>query len=279
MTNTICLLGDGEPTKAGQLIPQYNKAAILSPNGIPGMVITTGDMTKSTGTNMSFTINDLKSSSLSGAEMHFVSGNHEYDDRSSAWTLMIANRGKKYPLTIWTGDSSGLTYHFKTVDNINIFMLNIYYNNADGKVSQAMFDWLSQELSTTIGYKIVCLHDPLYPYKYHIGNSLDADPVMRDKLQKLFESKNVNIVFVGHAHYSNILDKNGVLHVNTGTILKQGTGDSFNTVNYLHINTNNQLVLTVTNDINGTPKNIIKIIGAPTPPQEIITCSFTPQIQ
>jgi len=48
-------------------------------------------------------------------------------------------------------------------------------------------------------------HEPLYPGKRHIGDSLDEDKVNRDELENLFVSKNVSAYIGAHTHFSSPL--------------------------------------------------------------------------
>jgi len=267
---TIYLFGDAEPTSTSELIKDFNAAMSLSPTNNISVTISMGDMTKSSGSNMKYTVDALNGSSLKNADHFFVIGNHEYDNKSDAYSRIKSAMGTHYPLTKFSGDSSGLTYHFK-VGSINVFILNIYYNNNSGKVSQAMYDWLNTETAKATGFILVCFHDPMYPYKYHVGNSLDADKAMRDKLQAMFVKNHVNIAYGGHAHYSNIQDVGGVLHINSG-VIGQGTGqgeDSFATLNYVFVNSDGKLQVTLKQDKSNSwsnPTIINKVLGGGSPP-------------
>jgi len=144
----IFLSGDVEPTKLEvELIKDYNAAAGFLPIGA---VIEMGDMTKDTGT-LRYTIDALNASDLKDEPTYFVIGNHEYNSRSSSYPAIQAKLGTRYQLNYFLGDPSKNTYSF-TIGNIRVAILNIYYNNSTGKVSQAMFDWLAADMAGFNGY-------------------------------------------------------------------------------------------------------------------------------
>jgi predicted phosphodiesterase len=187
-------------------------------------------------------------------------------------------------MNYFSGDSTKNTYSMN-INGMHIVVLNIYYNNSTGKVSQAMYDWLDADIKAAIGlYKIVITHDPMYPIAKHTGNSLDADKAMRDKLQNMFIANKVNVFLGGHTHYSSVQLIGGIYHVCTGVIgpgTSQGE-DPFASLNYIYIDSQGNLKLVRKQDSNNSwlnPKIITHTIGTPsTPPTEVITVSFTQTI-
>jgi len=263
----VYLGGDVEPTKLEpELVKDFNAAHLLNPAGSIGAVIMMGDMTNDSGTER-FTIDALNASSLKDDPTFFVIGNHEYNSRSSSYPVIQAKKGTKYQLNYFPGDTSKNTYSF-TMGNIHVAILNIYYNNSTGKVSQAMFDWLAADMAGFNGYKVVITHDPMYPLKKHVGNSLDADIGMRNKLQAMFIANKVNAFFGGHTHYSSVQNIGGIYHVITGVVgpgTSQGE-DSFASLNFCFVNTAGELKLVRIQDSNNSwanPKIITHTIGTP----------------
>ncbi len=290
-----CLVfwGDDEPTDISEALKDMNMAIPLSPTGSVQGVFGMGDMTTSGGTLIQ-TINALNASTLKDTASYFVIGNHEYDSRSTSYPLIQAKLGNKYPVSFWSGDSTNNTFRV-TIDGINVWVLNIYYNNSTGKVSQEMFDWLDTQTKSISGYKIVITHDPMYPTAKHIGNSLDADITMRNKLQAMFVTNKVNAFIGGHVHYSTVQIKDGIYHICSG-VIGPGAGegeDSFATINYVFVDKSGNLVLQRTQDVNNSwsnPKILLTTIGTggliqtPTPvitpsPTPIITPTLTPPPQ
>lgn len=272
---TLVFFGDAEPNNTSELIKDFNASVTLSPSGNINAVILMGDMTTSSGT-MPTTINALNGSTLKDKPVYFVIGNHEYDSKSKSYPVIKNELGTTFPLSKFSGDTSGNTFSFDDGD-IHVAIINEYYNNSTGKVSQAMFDWLSQDLSKTDGYKIVVGHDPMYPLGRHEGDSLDSDKTMRNKMQDMLVSKNVNIFIGGHVHYSTIQTVDGILHVCTGVIGPGvgGSGDDFATINYVHIDSQGRLILTVKQDKSNSwsnPKIITKIISGDITPVKHYRC-------
>jgi len=265
--DVLYFYGDAEPTNTTELIKDFNAAFSLSPTEKVSAGFAMGDMTKDTG-GMTYTIQALNGSLLKEVQAYFVIGNHEYNDGSDCNSLIQAKKGAKYPLNYFPGDSSKNTYSL-TIGNMHIAVLNIYYNNSTGKVSQAMFDWLKADMAGFTGYKIVIAHDPMYPKGYHEGNSLDADKAMRDKLQAMFIANKVNVFLGGHVHFSTVQNIGGVYHVCTGVIgpgTSQGE-DNFASLNYIYVNEAGELKLVRKQDSANSwtnPKIITHTIGTPT---------------
>jgi len=271
----IFLSGDVEPTKLeAELIKDYNAAARFYPIGA---VIEMGDMTKDSGT-IRYAVDALNASTLKDKPTYFVIGNHEYNSRSSSYPVIQAKKGTKYTLNYFPGDASKNTYSFN-MNGIHVAILNIYSVSSGGAVSQAMFDWLSADMEGYTGYKIVVCHDPMYPLKKHVGNSLDADIGMRNKLQAMFIEKKVNAFFGGHTHYSSVnyrdaagntsqVYSGGVFHVVTG-VIGSGTSqgeDTFASLNFCFVNEIGELKLVRIQDANNSwdnPKIITHTIGMP----------------
>lgn len=280
----VVFWGDDEPTNTTEALKDMNQAIPLSPTGSVQGVFGMGDMTTSNGT-MIQTMNALDASSLKDIPHYFVIGNHEYDSRSSSYPLIQAHLKAVNPISKWSGDPTNNTYYVN-IDRLNIFVLNIYYNNSTGIVSQAMFDWLNTYTKAALGYKIVIAHDPMYPTAKHIGNSLDADITMRNKLQNMFIVNKVNAFIGGHVHFSTVQNIDGIFHICSGVIGPGAGGgeDAFATINYVFVDPSGNLILQRTQDVGNSwsnPKKILTTIGTgglvQTPTPVIITPTPTPQ--
>jgi len=271
----VCIVfwGDDEPTDTTEALKDMNMAILLSPTGSVQGVFGMGDMTKSSGT-MIHTMNALDASTLKDTPQYFVIGNHEYDSRSTTYPLIQARLKNTYPISKYSGDPTNNTFLVK-INGINIWVLNIYSVSSGGAVDQAMFDWLNASTKAESGYKIVIAHDPMYPTAKHIGNSLDADITMRNKLQAMFEANKVNAFIGGHVHVSTVQIIGGVFHICSGVIgpgAPDGTYDSFATINYIFIDGSGQLILQRTQDVDNSWLNAKKLLtiigtnaGTPTP--------------
>lgn len=279
---TLYFYGDAEQSNASGVaeeIKDFNAAVALSPTGNIAACFGMGDMTKDTST-MQLCIDALNGSSLKDVPSYWAIGNHEYNSRSVSYPLIQGKLGKQYPLSYFTTDTTKNTYSM-TINGIHIAVLNIYHNNSTGKVSQAMFDWLSADMAAYTGYKVVICHDPLYPLKKHVGDSLDSDKAMRDKLQAMFIANKVNVFLGGHTHYSSVQNIGGVFHVCTG-VVGPGTGqgeDPFASLNYIYVDEKGDLRLVRKQDSGNSwanPKVITHTIGTggsiPPDPVETWSC-------
>lgn len=250
---TIAYIGDVEPTSLSDeqaLTYDLDHIIPLSPTGNVDAIIFMGDMTKDTGT-FSRTLSAISASNISSKPVYFTIGNHEYNSRSTTYSL-IRNKYSTsfFTLNYFNSDLERLTFS-TNIGNIHIINMNEYWDNSNGDVSTSLYNWISGDLNNNSNYNIVVGHDPLYPdtienvQNKHVGDSLDQFVANRDRLQNLFVSKNVSVFVGGHVHYASFLNVSGVYHVCTGTA-GMGTAsgeDNFATITYTHTN-NGSLILT-----------------------------------
>lgn len=247
---TIAYFGDSEPASssdAAEITRDLNQVIPLSPTGKVDAIFFMGDMTK-----ISLTLQAVAASDVKNVPVYFVIGNHEA--QSSSETAIIQNRFSSsiFPLNPGPAGTDKTTYSMN-VGNIHVINMNEYWNGATddsymkysssdgGYVPDALYNWMSTDLSNALDWKIVVGHDPLYPKSRHIGTSLDENKTNRDKLQALFVSKNVSIFFGGHTHYASVQTIGGVYHVATGVFGSgaDGSGDGFATISYAYSTANN----------------------------------------
>ncbi len=77
--------------------------------------------------------------------------------------------------------------------------------------------WLENDLTTTVKPHIfVFVHPPLYPTGPHLGESLDIDIEVRDRLAALLTEHQVDAVFCGHEHFYSSFEYRGLMQVTTG---------------------------------------------------------------
>ncbi|HMB44414.1 MAG TPA: metallophosphoesterase [Candidatus Methanoperedens sp.] len=266
--STIAYLGDSQPASssdAKELTKDLNKVIPLSPMGKVDAIFFMGDMTK-----LSLTLQAVETSDVKNVPVYFVIGNHEAG--SSSETALIQGRysTSKFPLNPGPAGTDKTTYSMN-VGNIHVINMNEYWNGANddsylkysssdgGYVPDALYNWMSADLSRTSDWKIVVGHDPLYPESKHVGNSLDANKANRDKLQALFVSENVDLFLGGHTHNAGVQNIGGVYHANTGVIGPGagGSGDGVASISYTYTTANN-LILTIKqeNPTWSTPKTI-----------------------
>jgi len=100
------------------------------------------------------------------------------------------------------------------VDNVHFLLLDLEWGGADSYTAEQAA-WLEQQLSTIPAgdWKIVMSHG----YYYSSGGYANLwpwydDKDMIDKLTPLFEKYHVNLVFSGHMHLVEVLQKNNVTY-------------------------------------------------------------------
>lgn len=99
---------------------------------------------------------------------------------------------------------------------VHFTLLNSEEQSNPGRITGAQYDWLVDDLTdTSRSMKFVFAHQPLYPLR-HIGSALDRNMTEMNRLQQLFEDKNVTLFAAGHDHLFDRLTVNGVVHIIAG---------------------------------------------------------------
>lgn len=92
------------------------------------------------------------------------------------------------------------TVYHMDLDNCRFIFLNTYHCGELKKIENEQLKWLEATCKTDKKYKFVFMHDPAFPTGAHIGTCLDSYPEARDRLWKVIDENNINIVFNGHEH-------------------------------------------------------------------------------
>jgi len=133
---------------------------------------------------------------------HIALGNHDISSAESLETYV--NLIKKPPYySIFTKDT-------------NFIILSTEIPGETNKITGKQLDWLKEELKKHFLYKFVFLHRPLFPTIFGRGYCLDRYAADRDSLHDLFTENNVDIVFAGHEHLYNRIEKDRIIYVTTG---------------------------------------------------------------
>lgn len=134
--------------------------------------------------------------------VHIAPGNHDINDNRSLKTYgnLIARP----------------VYYSFYAENTNFILLSTEVSGEISKVTGKQLEWLKEELKKNATYKIVFLHKPLFPTTFGKGYGLDRHKDDRDSLHDLFVKNGVNIVFAGHEHLYNKIEKDGIIYVTTG---------------------------------------------------------------
>lgn len=113
-------------------------------------------------------------------------------------------------------------YYTFTAGNSLFIVLDSYIGGEEKKITGEQFKWLEGVLANSKEKnKFVFIHHPLYTdteqgIGRHVGSSLDKFPEDRDRLQALFVTRKVTMVFAGHEHFYLRKTIDGIPHVITG---------------------------------------------------------------
>lgn len=253
---TIAYIGDPEiydfPDGIYELTKDLNQIIPQSPTDTLDAVIFLGDMK-----NFSHARAAYLNSSVKSIPAFYVIGNHEAESSFDMTDIKNANMNSIISLNPGPYGTEKTTYSFN-IGNFHIVNLNEYWDGAGndawfeygtdgGYIPNNLYNWMEDDLSGTQNtWKIVLGHEPLYPERNHVGNSLDKNVTNRDKLQNLFVAQNVSLFIGGHTHYAGVQLKDGVYHAAvgvTGTATLKGE-DPFASIFYTHTDIDNNLVLT-----------------------------------
>ncbi len=92
-------------------------------------------------------------------------------------------------------------------DPVNNVCDNTYYDDGrptgeKGDVTDALFDWLEEDLAATDkDWIFVFGHEPAFPQNAHLTDSLNYYPENRNQFWTLLESKGVTAYICGHTHW------------------------------------------------------------------------------
>lgn len=101
-------------------------------------------------------------------------------------------------------------YSFSDGDTLFVF-LNTEIPGHRRRIDGEQLAWLGSELDRPFRYKLVFLHEPLYPFLPY--NGLDRYRKARNALHDLFARKGVSLVVAGHDHVYGRMMKDGVEYV------------------------------------------------------------------
>lgn len=101
------------------------------------------------------------------------------------------------------------TVYYLDIANTRFIILNSHHCGETKRIGEKQLKWFKEVAAEPMQHKIVFLHAPAYPTGAHLGTCLDKYPEERNKLWKIIDANNIDIVFAGHEHnYSRrIIDK------------------------------------------------------------------------
>lgn len=131
-----------------------------------------------------------------GKTLHLAPGNNDIREAKSIEVYL-----KFFPK---------MYYSFSEGDTLFI-ILNTELPGEDHRIAGDQLAWFSRELEKSFRYKLVFLHQPLYPIvRLH---ALDLYEDQRDALHKLLARNKVSLVVAGHDHAYRRSVKDGVTYV------------------------------------------------------------------
>lgn len=147
-------------------------------------------------------------------KVYFVLGNH---DSPPSGDLFFQKRiAPYYPTNGPSSAPKGTIFSFDWAE-CHFVVTNQYWNYPSGGYTAEQLNWLNHDLdSTKKPFRFVIGHEPAFPRFRHVGNSLDADPLMRHKFLQILSKHKVQAFFTGHVHYCYATLFEGVYELNAG---------------------------------------------------------------
>jgi predicted phosphodiesterase len=167
--------------------------------------------------------------------VYFALGNH--DDPPYGEKLFTELIESFYPQNGPENAPKGTIYSFDRGD-CHFTVTNPYWEYPHGGYTQAQLAWIEQDLAQSEKtYKFVIGHEPAFPQKRHVDNSLNEDPAMRDRFWEILSENGVQAFFCGHTHYLSHLLYQGVYQINTGEVT-----DKHMCVTFVEVNADKSMV-------------------------------------
>lgn len=253
---TLALFGDSHTADFSngvtELIKDLNAAVQQSPTGKIDVIFSLGDMETVTKWDKAH-----KDSITKNIPVYFVIGNHDIKDVSQIKSLMAS----KYPFHPGPSGTEKTSFSLD-IEDFHVVILNVYWDGktneawvgggaSGGEIGPKLLAWLKADIAAAkTRYKIVLAHEPMYPDRRHVGNSLDWNKSSRDALQKILNDSGVDAFFSGHTHFARGDLIGNVLQVQAGVSgAKAGdNGDAFASMWFVDILSNGDLRITWKHD-------------------------------
>lgn len=147
-------------------------------------------------------------------KVYFVLGNHDNPPSGDAYfEFKIA---PYYPRNGPGSAPKGTIFSLDRGD-AHFVVTNQYWNYPSGGYTALQLDWIAKDLaSTRKPFKFVIGHEPAFPQHRHVGESLDADPQMRDNFWQILSDNEVAAYLCGHTHYIYSYLADGVYQLDAG---------------------------------------------------------------
>jgi 3',5'-cyclic AMP phosphodiesterase CpdA len=213
----MIVFGDNRPdTTTAPVQPQeYSDLVDLIIAEEPHIVIMTGDYVQVVTESHSYNLDawerftNITDRLGHYAPIYAVLGNHD----TSAYTGTLRLEYFFDAFEMYDEPSPCFSFDYA---GVHFTLLNSEEQYNPGRITGTQYDWLVDDLTdTSRSMKFVFAHQPLYPLQ-HIGSALDRNMTEMNRLQQLFEDKNVTLFAAGHDHLFDRLTVNGVVHIIAG---------------------------------------------------------------
>jgi len=188
----------------------YRKVVVQAMERKPDFVVNTGDMITRPGDKEQWAKFWEMSKPIT-VPYFLAVGNHDAHPK-----VPLSERTYKKEVDL---PGNELYYSFHAGNSLFI-VLDSYIDDQEKKITGEQLKWLEGVLSKSDkAHTFVFLHHPLYTEKgkgRHSGDSLDAYPRDRDRLEALFVKYKVHTVFAGHEHFYQRKLVDGITHIITG---------------------------------------------------------------
>lgn len=253
---SVAYMGDARPSKFGtpgitELTKDFNQVVAQSPTGKVGAVFLIGDFDTIPQTKQAYTASTLNTGTPK-IPVYFVVGNHEAATSGDVAAIKTWNASSPIPLTPGPLGTEKTTYSMD-IGNMHIININEYWdgknNDSIGKgvIADLLQDWINKNLAASApACKVVLGHEPLYPKNRHVGESLDANPANRNRLQASFVANKVGVFVGAHTHYAVVNTYENVIHIDTGVSGDKVTDgeDPYASIFYTHVDATGKMILT-----------------------------------
>jgi hypothetical protein len=147
-------------------------------------------------------------------EIYYVLGNH--DNPPNGETFFQNYIAPFYPNNRPSLAPEGTIFSFDWAD-CHFTVTNQYWDYPTGGYTQEQLDWIEQDLAASSQpYKFVIGHEPAFPQHRHVGDSLDADPSLRDAFWQILAEGGVQAYFCSHTHFYSVVLDDAVYQLDAG---------------------------------------------------------------
>ncbi len=202
-----------------------------------------------------------------------VLGNHEVETEDDMEFLEEYLKKDIPNLTNEGPPNSLKTMYSFEFKNAHFIVLNQYYdgistNALDGDISEATYNWLSDDLNkNTKPFIFIFGHEPFISMPdynngrmRHRGDNLDAHPENSFRFQQLLREHNVTAYFCGHTHNFSFAKINDIWQIDAGHARGKGDTGARSTFLKVFVSENNCKIDVYRSDENWVDYSLVKSI-------------------